>query len=97
MLQKDRSVPRDMQNTNFADCFSSVPQHRQLHCLTVSAIYYIARAAWPTGEPPDDGVSCGSVISIFPKAQFTVIGSMSIQCTHKTAGFQPWTGVVRME
>lgn len=30
----------------------TVPQHRQLHCLTVSAISYIVRTAWSPREPP---------------------------------------------
>lgn len=86
MLQKDRSAPRDMQNTNFADNYIvwlSQP------FITLSELL------GPHVSLSGDGASCGSVISIFPKVQFTVIGNTSMQCMCKAIGFQPCTGVVR--
>lgn len=61
----------DKSCTSFFIHAYTVPQHRQLHCLTVSAISYPVRPAWPPGEPLQWWCIWGPVISIFPKVQVT--------------------------
>lgn len=71
MLQKDRSAPRDMQNTNFADVFSSMSiesSSTDNYIVWRSETFItLSELLGPPVSLPGDGASRGSVISTFPK------------------------------
>lgn len=71
MLQKDRNAPRDMQNTNFADVFSSMSIQLTSTDNYIVWLYQtfitLSELLGPPVSLPGDGASCGSVTSTFPK------------------------------